>query len=129
MSYKRVTPNDLVVGKSYYIVPTARLITNNIKKDVESIPEAKKKRFLFPEGKLENMLGVPEGSSYRLERAKMYPGINMYSLLRYDTYMPECAFTGLNSHGKPLVNSVKNFIPGDSVRNSGYVFFSTELTA
>jgi hypothetical protein len=122
--YKRIEPKNLVVGKTYFIVPTARLISNN-KKNVQSIPENLKKRFLFPEGKLETMEDVPEGSSYA-ESVSKRPG---YEFMRpsYYRWLPACAFTGLNSHGKPLLKSVKNFVYGHA-KAEGYTFFSTELT-
>ena len=124
--YKRINPQDLVVGKTYYIVPTARLISNNMK-NVDSIPETKKKRFLFPEGKLETMTGVSEGSSY----AEMYFKETGHKFLTrsydYFQWLPACAFTGLKSHGKPLVKSVKNFDYGPT-KDEGYAFFSTEVT-
>ena len=121
--YKRITPQDLVVGKTYYIVPTARLISNNMK-NVDSIPESKKKRFLFPEGKLETMLDVPEGSSY----GDVYAKERGYKLepISY-WWFPACSFTGLKSHGKPLLKSVINFVYGHG-KVEGYTFFSTEVT-
>lgn len=123
MSYKRIEPENLVVGKTYYIVPTARLITHN-KKDVKFIREHLKTRFLFPEGKLETMRDVPEGSSYA-ETVSKKPGYHFMSPSYY-RWLPACAFTDLKSHGKPLVKSVKNFVYGPA-KVEGYTFFSTEL--
>jgi len=122
--YKRIEPENLVVGKTYYIVPTARLITHN-KKDVQFIREHLKTRFLFPEGKLETMKGVAEGSSY----AEAYHNKPGYEFMptSYYRWLPACAFTGLKSHGKPLLKSAKNFIYGPA-KVQGYTFFSTELT-
>ena len=125
MSYKRIEPENLVVGKTYYIVPTARLITHN-KKDVKFIREHLKTRFLFPEGKLETMREVPEGSSYA-DIVSKQPGYEFFTPKSYFTWLPACAFTGLKSHGKPLVKSVKNFVYGPA-KVDGYTFFSTELT-
>jgi hypothetical protein len=122
--YKRIEPKHLVVGKTYYIVPTARLISNNMT-NVDSISESKKKRFLFPEGTLETMEGVPEGSSYAGSVSKR-PGYEFMPPSYYD-WLPACAFTGLKSHGKPLQKSVKNFVYGPS-KVQGYTFFSTEVT-
>ena len=124
MSYNRIEPENLVVGKTYYIVPTARLITHN-KKDVKFIREHLKTRFLFPEGKLETMRDVPEGSSYA-ETVSKQPGYHFMSP-SYFRWLPACAFTGLKSHGKPLQKSVKNFVYGPA-KVEGYTFFSTELT-
>jgi hypothetical protein len=124
MSYKRIEPEHLVVGKTYYIVPTARLITHN-KKDVKFIREHLKTRFLFPEGKLETMRDVPEGKSYA-ESVYNRPGYE-FMPASYFRWLPACSFTGLKSHGKPLVKPVKNFIYGPS-KVQGYTFFSTELT-
>jgi len=121
--YKRINPSDLVVGKTYYIVPMARLISNNMA-NVPSIPESKKKRFLFPEGKLETMLGVSEGSSYR-ENARA-GGHYMYNN-GWHPWVSDFVFTGLNTHGKPLVNSVRNFTY-QTTEYREYAFFSTELT-
>jgi hypothetical protein len=126
MSYKRVDPQDLVVGKAYYIVPAARLISNNMK-NADYIPESKKKRFLFPEGKLESMKDIPEGSSVSEVYSKKYNGYKLPPSYWSNMYFPSCAFTGLNSNGKPLLNSVKNFICGETMIPA-YVFFSTELT-
>jgi hypothetical protein len=123
--YKRVEPENLVVGKTYYIVPTARLITHN-KKDVKFIRMHLKTRFLFPEGKLETMRDVPEGSSYSDIISKQ-PGYEFFTPKSYFTWLPACAFTGLKSHGRPLVKSVKNFVYGPA-KVDGYTFFSTELT-
>lgn len=123
--YKRVEPENLVVGKTYYIVPTARLITEN-KKDYKFIREHLKKRILFPEGKLETMRDVPEGSSYGEIYAKE-KGSELYPISSYWPWFPACSFTGLKSHGKPLLKSVKNFVYGPT-KVSGYTFFSTELT-
>jgi len=122
--YKRIEPENLVVGKTYYIVPTARLISHN-KKDVKCIREHLKTRFLFPEGKLETMKGVAEGSSY----AEAYHNKPGYEFMppSYFQWLPACSFTGLKSHGKPLQKSVKNFVYGPS-KVEGYTFFSTELT-
>ena len=125
MSYNRIEPENLVVGKTYYIVPTARLITHN-KKDVKFIREHLKTRFLFPEGKLETMRDVPEGSSYA-EVVSKQPGYKFYNHTSYYRWLPACAFTGLKSHGKPLQKSVKNFVYGPA-KVEGYTFFSTELT-
>jgi hypothetical protein len=125
MSYKRINSQDLVVGKTYYIVPTARLITNN-KKNVDSIPERLKKRFLFPEGKLETMREIPEGSSYG-EVYERERGTKLYPVDCYGYWLPACSFTGLKSHGKPLLNSVKNFVCG-ATKVDGYTFFSTEMS-
>lgn len=125
MSYKRIEPENLVVGKTYYIVPTARLITHN-KKDVKFIREHLKTRFLFPEGKLETMRDVPEGSSYA-EVVSKQPGYEFFTPKSYFTWLPACAFTDLKSHDKPLVKSVKNFVYGPR-KIEGYTFFSTELT-
>ena len=122
--YKLIEPHNLVVGKSYYIVPTARLISNN-KKNVKFIPERLKKRFLFPEGKLETMRDVAEGSSYGEVFSKEY-GYE-FQPTSYYWYFPACSFSGLNTHGKPLVKSAKNFIYGGT-KVDGYTFFSTELT-
>lgn len=122
--YKRVEPQNLVVGKTYFIVPTARLITHN-KKDVKCIREHLKTRFLFPEGKLETMRDVPEGSSYGEVFSKKH-GCE-FRPTTYWWYFPACSFTGLNSNGKPLLKSVKNFIYGGT-KVDGYTFFSTELT-
>jgi hypothetical protein len=124
MSYNRVEPHNLVVGKSYFIVPTARLITEN-KKDYKFIREHLKKRILFPEGKLETMRDVPEGSSYGEVFAKQWG--REFQPTTYYWYFPACSFTGLNSNGKPLLKSVKNFIRGGT-KVDGYTFFSTELT-
>jgi len=121
--YKRIEPENLVVGKTYYIVPTARLITHN-KKDVKFIREHLKTRFLFPEGKLESMRDVPEGSSYA-DTVSKQPGYHLMSPSYY-RWLPACAFTGLKSHGKPLQKSVKNFVYGPA-KVEGYTFFSTEL--
>jgi hypothetical protein len=123
--YKRIEPQDLVVGKTYYIVPTARLITHNMK-DRKFIREHLKTRFLFPEGKLETMRDVPEGSSYGEIYAKE-KGSELYPISSYWSWFPACSFTGLKSHGKPLIKSVKNFVYGPT-KVSGYTFFSTELT-
>lgn len=125
MSYKRIEPENLVVGKTYYIVPTARLITHN-KKDVKFIREHLKTRFLFPEGKLESMRDVPEGSSYA-DIVSKQPGYEFFTPKSYFTWLPACAFTDLKSHGKPLVKSVKNFVYGPA-KVEGYTFFTTELT-
>jgi hypothetical protein len=121
--YKRVEPHNLVVGKTYFIVPTARLISHN-KKDIKFIRENLKTRFLFPEGKLETMREVPEGSSYGEVFAKQHG--REFQPTRYYWYFPACSFTGLNSNGKPLLKSVKNFIYGGT-KVDGYTFFSTEL--
>uniref|UniRef100_A0A6C0KFX7 Uncharacterized protein n=1 Tax=viral metagenome TaxID=1070528 RepID=A0A6C0KFX7_9ZZZZ len=123
--YKRIEPQDLVVGKTYYIVPTARLITHN-KKDVKFIREHLKTRFLFPEGKLETMRDVPEGSSYGEVYARE-KGSALYPMISYWSWFPACSFTGLKSHGKPLIKSVKNFVYGPT-KVEGYTFFSTEVT-
>ena len=123
--YKRIEPENLVVGKTYYIVPTARLITEN-KKDVKFIREHLKKRFLFPEGKLETMRDVPEGSSYS-DIVSKQPGYEFFTPKSYFTWLPACAFTELKSHGRPLQKSVKNFVYGPA-KVEGYTFFSTELT-
>jgi hypothetical protein len=125
MSYKHIEPENLVVGKTYYIVPTARLITHN-KKDVKFIREHLKTRFLFPEGKLETMRDVPEGSSYA-DTVSKQPGYKFFNHTSYYRWLPACAFTGLKSHGKPLQKSVKNFVYGPA-KVEGYTFFSTELT-
>ena len=122
--YKRVEPHNLVVGNSYYIVPTARLISHN-KKDVKFIRENLKTRFLFPEGKLETMREVPEGSSYGEVFASKHG--REFQPTTYWWYFPACSFTGLKSHDKPLHKSVKNFIYGGT-KVDGYTFFSTELT-
>ena len=123
--YKRIEPENLVVGKTYYIVPTARLITEN-KKNAEFIREHLKKRFLFPEGKLETMRDVPEGSSYS-DIVSKQPGYEFFTPKSYFTWLPACAFTELKSHGRPLQKSVKNFVYGPA-KVEGYTFFSTELT-
>ena len=123
--YKRIEPENLVVGKTYFIVPTARLITEN-KEDYKFIREHLKKRILFPEGKLETMRDVPEGSSYA-DIVSKQPGYEFFTPKSYFTWLPACAFTDLKSHGKPLVKSVKNFIYGPR-KIEGYTFFSTELT-
>jgi len=122
--YKRVEPENLVVGKTYFIVPTARLITEN-KKDYKFIREHLKKRILFPEGKLETMRDVPEGSSYA-DIVSKQPGYG-FMPKSYYRWLPACAFTGLKSHGKPLIKSTKNFVYGPA-KVEGYTFFSTELT-
>jgi len=122
--YKRIEPEHLVVGKTYFIVPTARLITEN-KKDYKFIREHLKKRILFPEGKLETMRDVPEGSSYA-ESVSKRPGYE-FMPPSYFRWLPACSFTGLKSNGKPLQKSVKNFVYGPS-KVDGYTFFSTELT-
>jgi hypothetical protein len=123
--YKRIEPENLVVGKTYYIVPTARLITHN-KQNYKFIREHLKTRFLFPEGKLETMRDVPEGSSYS-DIVSKQPGYEFFTPKSYFTWLPACAFTGLKSHGRPLVKSVKNFVYGPA-KVEGYTFFSTELT-
>jgi len=61
--YRRILPKDLVEGQSYFIVPTARLITTGLAKKgfagdytfPDSIPETKKNTILFPEGRLASM--------------------------------------------------------------------------
>ena len=101
------------------------LITEN-KKDYKFIREHLKKRILFPEGKLETMRDVPEGSSYA-DTVSKQPGYEFFTPKSYYRWLPACAFTGLKSHGKPLVKSVKNFVYGPA-KVEGYTFFSTELT-
>jgi hypothetical protein len=70
------------------------------------------------------MREVAEGSSYAEVFAKQHG--REFQPTRYYWYFPACSFTGLNSNGKPLQKSVKNFIYGGT-KVDGYTFFSTEL--
>ena len=109
--YRRILPKDLVEGQSYFIVPTARLITTGLAKKgfagdytfPDSIPETKKNTILFPEGRLASL----SKDAHDRVTAK---------------------FTGLQSKGKALKKSEETHV-FSYARDADVVIYSTSPVA